>query len=38
MAKEIPQHSSIPEVTRKFKVIFGQMGSGKQECSLGVES
>lgn len=39
MAKEVPQYSSNPQVVHKFRVYFGQdMGSGKQESSLGVES
>jgi hypothetical protein len=31
MAKDFTQHSGIPDVIEKFKVIFGQSeGSGKQ--------
>jgi NAD dependent epimerase/dehydratase family enzyme len=34
MAKDFTQHSGIPEVIEKFKVIFGQsQGSGKQVSS-----
>jgi hypothetical protein len=37
MAKESPEQSNIPEVVRKFRVIFGQGMEGKQVSSLGVK-
>jgi len=38
MAKEFTQHSGIPEVIQKFRVIFGQSEESEASKQMGVES